>query len=310
MLGGDLPLGNESWNEKMTTQEAHNPAGRRDSIDLYLDLLKDILINNVYGRFEYVDLLSSSSSRQRALGRVLLFFIRLARVFWPGKIPLGAPLIARPFDAVARQCGIDWPAFGYTMVGRKRLDNLQFALDTVERENIAGDFIETGIWRGGACIFATAYLAAHGIASRSVWALDSFEGLPKPNLKDFPADAGDQHFKYTELQVGLELVKQNFKSLGVSTDQVKFVKGFFSDTAPTLPVQKIAVLRMDGDMYESTMVILKNFYSKVEKGGFVIIDDYSLPRCKKAIGDFMHDQGINEEIVRIDQSSAYWRKSR
>ena len=284
--------------------------GVADPTGLYLDLLKDILVNNIYGRFEYQELLQASSSRKRALGRVLLWITKVYRLLWRDKSVGGEPLISKSFDYDRRQRGNDWPSYAYTMVGRKRLDQLQQCLDIVEREHVPGDLVETGIWRGGVCIFMAGYLKVHGVGDRTIWALDSFEGLPKPNAEAFPADKGDLHHTRRELRVGLESVQENFRTLGLLDQNVRFVKGFFSDTVPTLPVQKIAVLRLDGDMYESTMVVLKSLYAKVAPGGFVIVDDYALPNCQAAVHDFMRATGIDEKIETIGEYSAYWRKTR
>jgi O-methyltransferase len=287
------------------------PAAREhpDPSHLYLDLLKDILINNIYGRFEYIELLHNTSSRKRALGRILLFIIRAFKLLRRDEAVAGYPLISKPFDYDLRQRGYDWPAYAYTMVGRKRLDHLQDCLDTIKKEDISGDLVETGVWRGGVCIFMAGYLKVYGITNRTIWALDSFEGLPRPKPEEFPADKNDMHYKHKELQVSLESVRQNFQIFGLLNEKVKFVKGFFSDTAPKVPVHNIAILRLDGDMYESTMVVLKSLYSKVARGGFVIVDDYALKNCKMAIDDFMRENEINEQVSLVDQYSAFWRKT-
>jgi O-methyltransferase len=289
-----------------TAGVANKDAG---AISLYLELLKDILVNNIYGRFEYIAPLQQSSSRMRSLGFILLGVIRLFKFFRREKSLEGYPLITKSFDHTSRNHGHDWPAYAYTMVGRKRLDHLQLCLDTIEQDGIPGDLVETGIWRGGVCIFMTGYLKIHGVGNRTVWGLDSFEGLPKPNAEDFPADKGDKHYTHRELRVDLESVRENIRVFGLLDDKIRLVKGFFSQTIPKLPVQKIAILRLDGDMYESTMVVLNNLYSKVAPGGFIVIDDYSLKNCRMAIDDFMRMNEIVEPVSAIDEYSAYWRKS-
>lgn len=292
------------------TAMQQNTAGAMppSAINLYLDLLKDVLTNRIYGRYEYMQLLHGTSSRRHGLGRVLQAVIGLYKLLWRDKTVRGVPLISRPYDPNLRDNGLDWPAFGFTMVGRKRLDQLQGCLEAIERDGIEGDLLEAGIWRGGVCIFMKAFLSANGVTNRRIWALDSFEGLPKPN-PDFPSDAGDMHHKFDELRVSLDQVKDNFRTFGLLDDKVTFVKGFFSDTAATVPVEKLAILRLDGDMYESTIVILKNFYSKVAKGGFIIVDDYGLPNCKAAIEDFTKANNIKPNIVSVDAAKAvYWRK--
>ncbi len=201
-----------------------------------------------------------------------------------------------------------WPVKAFTMIGLKRLDNLQYAVETVIQEKIAGDLIETGVWRGGAVIFMRAVLAAYGIRDRKVIAADSFEGLPKADVEKYPADQGDPHHIHEYLAVSLEEVKKNFEKFGLLDEQVEFLKGWFEDTLPHAPVERLSVLRLDGDMYGSTMVALKSLYPKLSKGGFCIVDDYGLKGCKMAIDDFRREQGITAEIKKIDWTGIYWRK--
>ncbi len=161
-----------------------------------------------------------------------------------------------------------------------------------------GDFIETGVWRGGASIFMRAVLKAYRDTTRTVWVADSFQGLPKPDAKRYPADAGDRHWSYSELAVPLEVVKANFARYGLLDDQVRFLVGWFRDTLPPGLARsgRFAVLRLDGDLYESTMDALTNLYPKLSVGGFAIIDDYgAVPACKAAVEDFRAQQGITEE---------------
>ncbi len=204
--------------------------------------------------------------------------------------------------------GLVWPNYGDTMIGRKRMDNLQYCVETVIQKDVPGDLIETGVWRGGACIFMRAILAAYGVTDRTVFVADSFEGLPPPD-PSYPVDAGDPHHERSQLEIGLETVKQNFSRYGLLDDQVVFLKGWFSDTLPTAPIDEIAVLRLDGDMYGSTMDGLNSLYPKLSIGGFLIIDDYNLKTCRAAISDYREAHGITAEITDIDGSGAYWQKA-
>jgi O-methyltransferase len=125
------------------------------------------------------------------------------------------------------------------------------------REQIPGDFVETGIWRGGACIMMAGVLAAHEDKDRTVWGFDSFEGLPPPDDAKYPADRGDQLHRFQELAVSLEEVTDNFHRVGLWSEQVRLVKGWFKDTVSAAPIDRIAVLRLDGDLYESTIQVLE-----------------------------------------------------
>lgn len=201
-----------------------------------------------------------------------------------------------------------WPGYADTMIGLKRIENIQFSVETVIRECVEGDLIETGVWRGGACIFMRAILAAYGIEDRKVYVADSFEGLPKADVEKFPADKDDTHYVQRFLAVSQEEVENNFIRYGLLDGQVVFLKGWFKDTLPHAPIEKLAVLRLDGDMYGSTMDALMNLYPKLSKGGFCIIDDYALPGCKKAVDDFREENGIHTEMKVVDWTGRYWRK--
>jgi len=211
----------------------------------------------------------------------------------------------------AKKDGHDWPGRAHTMIGLARLDSLQTQVEDVLRRNVPGDMIECGAWRGGATILMRAVLKAHGVTDRKVWVADSFEGLPPPSPDKYPADKDDPHHTFDYLAVSLEKVKDNFTSVGLLDDQVRFLKGWFKDTLPTAKIDRLAVLRVDGDMYESTMDALQALYSKVSVGGYVIIDDVgAVPGCEKAVDDFRKARGITAEIKTIDWTGVYWQKAK
>ena len=108
----------------------------------------------------------------------------------------------------------------------------------------------------------------------------------------------------------MEEVQTNFRSFGLLDDHVHFCKGYFVDSLPLCGISQIAVFRMDGDMYESTMDQLFNLYDKVQIGGIIIVDDYNIDACVRAVHDFRNWHGITEEIQRIpgDRSGIYWIK--
>ena len=225
--------------------------------------------------------------------------------------PAQDPWNGADFNLEQRTMGRDWPLRAHSMIGKLRMDNLHFAVEHVLSNSVAGDFIETGVWRGGACIFMRAVLAAHDVHDRIVWCADSFEGLPKPNATLYPADAGDAHHTHAQLAISLDEVKANFEHYGLLDDQVRFLKGWFRDTLPTAPIKRLALLRLDGDMYESTMDALRALYAKVSIGGIVIVDDYgAVAACKQATGDFRSEHGIDDPIEDIDGIGAWWVKSK
>jgi O-methyltransferase/8-demethyl-8-(2,3-dimethoxy-alpha-L-rhamnosyl)tetracenomycin-C 4'-O-methyltransferase len=221
-----------------------------------------------------------------------------------------APGVGRPYDPSLREIGRDWPRQAHTMIGRVRLRILRDLVATVIVERVPGDLIETGAWRGGACILMRAALEAFGDPERRVFVADSFEGLPAPDAETYPSDRGDSHHTFDELSISLEEVKTNFAKYGLLDDRVVFLEGWFKDTLAAAPIERLAVLRLDGDMYESTMDALTALYDKVSAGGFVIIDDYGcIEGCRKAVHDFRNARGIEDRIVDIDGWGVYWRKS-
>ena len=142
-----------------------------------------------------------------------------------------------------------------------------------------------------------------------MWAADSFEGLPKADPARYPVDTGDRHWRYRQLGVSLDEVKANFSKYGLLDDQVRFLVGWFRDTLPNAPIERLAVMRLDGDMYESTMDALTNLYPKLSVGGYVIIDDYALASCQSAVEDFRKKHGISEPIRPIDWIGAFWQRT-
>ena len=151
-------------------------------------------------------------------------------------------------------------------------------------------------------------LKAYGDESRRVWVADSFEGLPPPDAAQYPADRDDAHWTKDKLAVSLDQVRDNFERYELLDDHVVFLKGWFSDTLPSAPIEALAVLRLDGDMYQSTIEALRALYPKLSKGGYVIVDDYGLPNCRAAVEDYRSEHGISEEIVDIDGSGVYWQR--
>jgi O-methyltransferase len=201
------------------------------------------------------------------------------------------------------------PEGAETMIGVRRLESLRECVTRALDDEVPGDLIETGVWRGGACILMKGALAAREVTDRVVWVADSFEGLPPPSGR-YEADAGSAWHKVDTLAVSQDEVEESFRRYGLLDDNVRFLKGWFSETLPTAPIERLAVLRLDGDMYESTIDALNALYPKVSPGGYVIIDDYGcVPACRAAVSDYREANGIGDEIHKIDWTGVYWRKS-
>jgi hypothetical protein len=193
------------------------------------------------------------------------------------------------------------------MIGAKRMNNMRSECKLVLSAGVPGDFMETGVWRGGACIMMRAVLKAYGVTGRRVIAADSFASFPVPTAA---ADAGFDFHTRGELAVSLAEVKAAFARYGLLDEQVVFLEGLFKDTLPQAPVAALALLRLDGDMYESTVDGLVNLDGKVSTGGTVIVDDYYLFEAQRmAVDEFRATHAIAEPINQIDHFGGYWIKS-
>jgi len=278
------------------------PTANSTAADLYLDLLKKCLTRFVFP--ERYRPLTTNPSGWKA---------RLYRPVGGMLSKIGLELVRRAeFVAAKREEGSDWPADAETMIGLKRLQNIQDCVTDVLKRGVPGDLAETGVWRGGACIFMRGILRAYGDDERSVWLCDSFQGLPRPNIKDYPQDAGDILYQWGGfLGVSLESVQANFAKYELLDERVRFVKGWFKDSLPSAPIERLAILRIDGDMYESTMDALRSLYPKLSEGGYLLVDDYqpSTKGCIQAVDDFRRTMGITDPIHRVDYSGIYWQRT-
>jgi O-methyltransferase len=262
---------------------------------MYLDLLRNYLTR--YGDDELVPVRAASHPLIRSILKVLD-----NRGF-----KIVRPL---PFDEQKRNHGMDWPAAAETMIGMQRLTSLQRCVEAVLAEDVPGDLIECGVWRGGACILMRAVLAAYGDHERCVWVADSFAGVPKPDKENYSADQNmRQYLSKDTLAVSESAVKANFRRYGLLDDRVRFLAGWFKDTLRVPPVDCLALLRLDGDLYESTIQALQALYPRLSPGGFCIIDDYhAIGACRQAVTDYRERERISEEIVEIDGTGVLWRK--
>jgi O-methyltransferase len=210
------------------------------------------------------------------------------------------------YDPTKRLLGRDWPGLAQTMIGTARMQNLRKLCESAIMNDIPGDFIETGVWRGGACIYMRGILDAHGDAHRRVFVADSFKGLPPPRPETYAADAGDTHHVHGQLAISRQDVAENFRRYGLLDERVVFLEGWFKDTLPVAPIDRLSVLRLDGDMYESTIQALDALYHKVSRGGFVIVDDYFLKPCAQAVDEYRARYGITSPLLPIDGWSVWW----
>jgi len=271
-------------------------------------------------RFQWLDLLIGKSDNRSPNDRSINSYLEVLQMYVTGLCygeeeksvspALGQKLIhLGPLDTGARQRGNDWTYLGSTMTGRERLKNVKNLLMDVFQNEIRGDYIETGVWRGGSSIFARGVIRAHGQQHRRSFVLDSFRGLPPGERKFDSGDAGWDNTPY--LEVSTVVVAGNFNSAGLLDDYVVFAQGFFNDTIPPVSnmIESLAIIRFDGDIYESAVDVLYNLYGKLSVGGYFIVDDWFGFPSKRACEDFFAVHGISPNVTPIDNLSAYWKKT-
>ncbi len=282
----------------------------------YLALLKKSLLNELYieNQARLVYIITTGLSGQPIDGNVIRDIVQcrpeivnhLRRALATGTGGTSWQ-ISKPDGATVAADLRDVLQFEHIMTGRPGLDNIHQLLDIVIRDNVPGDLIETGVWRGGATIFMRGYLAAHGIDHRRVWVADSFAGLPKPSERDGGLDLSpDVH---PILAVSRADVEELFSRYELLDDRVRFLEGWFKDTLPAAPIDSLALMRLDGDLYESTRDALVNLYPRLSPGGFVIVDDYGdIASCRAAVDEFRAENRIFAPIQQIDWTRVFWRK--
>jgi O-methyltransferase len=281
--------------------EPSPPALRRR----YLDVMKRTLVNLVYAedavRFDLVrlnGLPEDPLARQR-----LLRDVRYRR-----------PDAYAEVVATKREGGLDrfWGArLAHTMIGLDGLDNLERCAHRVFADGVPGDFLEAGVCQGGASIFLRALQVAYGEDERVTWLADSFAGVPPPIHavdREHELDLTEERVPW--MAAGIDAVRDNFETYDLLSDRVRFLPGLFADTLPHAPVERLAILRIDGDLYASTLDSLDALYDRVSDGGYVIVDDYGcLEPCRLAVDEFIAARGLDVEINQVDWTRVCWRKS-
>jgi hypothetical protein len=271
------------------------------AVELYLDLLKRCVANLIYqdSAVRYIE-----------------------------EDPDATPIA--PFSLERRLTGRDWPSQAHTMIGVRRLDNIQALVEEVVREQVPGDLIETGVWRGGSTIFMRGLLKAHGITDRAVWVADSFAGPPSreedgassrsfssPGMEGIREGLQNSTLpRQVQERIDLimagttyEEVRERFSRYDLLDDQVRFLRGWFRNTLPSAPIEHLALLRLDGDWYDSTFDALDALYPRLSKGGYVIVDDYNaFEECRRAVHDYLEGIHVVPDVTRVDEEAVFWQK--
>lgn len=208
--------------------------------------------------------------------------------------------------------------YPYTMVGYQRLSNVYELSNLIEKNKTAGAFVECGVWKGG-CAAVMAYVAQKFGSGRKTWLLDSFEGLPEPTAedgkiaKDYAMNKVEGNLKTINKCVGTIKDAEDilFKILKLDKKNIEISKGWFQDTLPKdkEKMGKIALLRLDGDWYESTKCCLENLYENVIIGGYIVLDDYGhWEGARRALDEFFAEKKIKPDLIKIDYTGIYFIK--
>ncbi len=257
--------------------------------------------------------------------KVFDFIYSLAFPFYKGVIRFFYLLLGARYVLAWDKPGIQmvkriYANMPYTLVGIGGLTASYQIVKEVCEKNIPGDVVELGVARGGcAAIMASVLFDAQvGIHQKKLWLFDSYEGLPDPTEKDFNPEAGNgtgDHVRPLPKGSCLGTIDEVkyllFDKRKFPRDRIEFAKGWFENTIPATrnKIGKIAVLRIDGDWYESTKCCLEGLYDKVVPGGFVIIDDFqSCYGCERATKEFVEKNRLEVDIQLDGRGGCYFQK--
>lgn len=272
----------------------------------YLRLLRDSLCNRHYLRQDQ----SPPSPSELHQAESVLEEVRRRFAQHPDK------QVGHVLRQITPQLAVQWfrrnSWQAYTLLDEVGLDNIQRCVIQLLENRVPGDLIECGVWRGGSCIFMRGLLRAYGDGRRQVWVADSFQGLPEPDPKSSPLDAISHEFLRVigGLACGLEEVAENFRRFDLLDRRVRFLPGWFQDSLPSASIEKLALIRLDADYYESTHQALEALYDRLSPGGFVIVDDYgsSALGARRAVDDFRRQQSIRTRLRGVNENIVYWEK--
>ena len=200
---------------------------------------------------------------------------------------------------------------GNTMVQTKHLNFLEVIIKEINDKNILGDIVECGVWKGGSSMCAMLSLVQLNAANRNFFLYDTFDGMSEPSDMDadlLGVDAKNllsQSEKTTEdvmwCYAPIDDVKNNIAKTQYPSNLINYVKGKVEDTIPETMPNKIAILRLDTDWYESTYHELVHLFPKLVTGGVIIIDDYGHWKgAREAVDKYFKEQGVQILLNRID----------
>ena len=199
----------------------------------------------------------------------------------------------------------------YTMTSEERLVSVTRSIEYIVENSIEGDIVECGVWRGGSMMMAANKLVTLKCLNKKIFLFDTYEGMSEPGKDDIAWDAisAAEIYSNTEKKTGyggwcystLSEVKNNLAKSAYPEENIIFVKGKVEDTLPHASINKISLLRLDTDWYESTKHELECLYDKLSIGGILIIDDYGhWQGAKKAVDEFIKKRNLKLFLNRID----------
>jgi hypothetical protein len=179
----------------------------------------------------------------------------------------------------------DIRALRYTDTGRPQLDHLQMCVETIVRDRIAGDIVETGVSRGGTLMLMLAVLHQLHVSDRRIWACDVFNGASADTVMD---------------------IQSAIDRFDLRRDvPVTFVEGAWDAPVRTIPIESIALLRLDTATCEQTLHVLESLYARMAEGGIVIASRFGVSEaCRRAVTDFRASRGITEPLQSCDDVRA------
>ena len=280
---------------------------------------RDILQNNETGiafdpaRQSVSDPGSSTRTRPaavRAAGRAARAVLgRIGYELHRSSPPAAAP--TRPPDIDDATATIIETVRPFTMTPPDRVVAMCLATRYVAAAGLDGAIVECGVWRGGSMMAAALSLLGLGVRDIDLYLFDAFDKMPMPTDRDIDAwgrpaarlfEGGANANEIPELAVGpMERVQANLRSTGYPASRIKFVKGLVEDTIPAQAPERIALLRLDTDWYESTAHEMRHLFPRLVDGGVLIVDDYGLFRgARDAVDEFLSDAGVPVLLNRID----------
>ena len=200
----------------------------------------------------------------------------------------------------------------YTMCRPERF--LRFCQSILDTKTLEGCIVECGVWKGGMICGAAKYAIDNNI-NRTFYGFDSYEGFPEPTENDIVAYTGKKALELDNWgmkkdgNAPLNNLYECMTNLNIPNETIIPIKGWFKDTVPNFTQNKIIILRLDGDWYDSTKVCLENLYDKVVPGGIIILDDYGYWKgCKEATDEFLASKNINVVLNKTDFSEVWFIK--